>query len=141
MKNILIILFLFFSLSYDTHAFGSHENELRDDIIEYDGSTLSITISRYKHRIRDRYLSNIAMADLYLNETALHAFFLRAMGRELNQFYYEYDRKNVKIIFSNVLALPNIIYLQGAPVIIEIKFNIENRDNIIIESISSGFAR
>jgi hypothetical protein len=120
---------------------GSRDNALYDDIVEYNNSTLYLTISRRKHRISNRYLSNIAMADLYENNNTICAFFLRALGKELNEFYYHYNDETIDIIFFNVLKMPDRISLAGAPVLIRIYLNIEDINTIKINRISAGLVR
>jgi hypothetical protein len=67
MKKPLIVLLLVFNILYTIPGRGSRDDALYDDIVKYEDSTLYVTISRRKHRIGNRYLSNIAKASLYEN--------------------------------------------------------------------------
>jgi hypothetical protein len=117
---------------------GSRDNALYDDIVKYEDSTLYLTISRRKHRIGNRYLSNITTAFLYENNNRICSFYLLFFGEEQNEFYYHYTDETIAIIIFNVPKMPDRILLQGAPARIRIHLNIEDINNITIDSISAG---
>jgi hypothetical protein len=137
-KKILVIPLLLVTVLYTIPGRGSRDNALYDDIIEYKDSILYLTLSRRKHRISNRYLSNIPAVFLYENKNTICIFHLLVAGEKRNEFYSQYDDETIDIIFFNVPKMPDRILLQGAPVFIEIYLNIEDIDTIKIEDISAG---